>query len=254
MKLFKSGIKIQKKYIGFFTVVPLLLLTAIIKVPCPVCNGTGEISNTGMSNVSVVSIQDTLQSEVSFDNCLSYRVYTYNVVLTLKNTSLDVNAMGYVELGIVDNTTFKLLGVQSEVAVVPASQQVQNFFTVTYWLASELPASTSMVANIDLSNSPCVVCDGTGKVSLNQWLLAKLHKTQITQTQLIYATPLDVSTPPDVDTPEVLIGQEFSTDNWAEDNPALFVQWAIANPDLYQQWLVENPDSPLIQLVSAATS
>jgi hypothetical protein len=36
----KIKLKFQKKYLAFFTLVPILAATAFIQVPCPVCGGT----------------------------------------------------------------------------------------------------------------------------------------------------------------------------------------------------------------------
>ena len=34
----------QKKYIAFFSVIPLLLITGLVQVVCPVCEGSGYVS------------------------------------------------------------------------------------------------------------------------------------------------------------------------------------------------------------------
>jgi len=36
--------RFQKKYMAFFTVVPLLVLTGLIQMECPVCEGSGYVS------------------------------------------------------------------------------------------------------------------------------------------------------------------------------------------------------------------
>ncbi len=217
MKFNKSCFKLQKKYLAFFTLVPLMVLTALVKVPDPVCSGTGKISNNGMSTVTVLKIDSSLQARAEYDACLSYRVYTYNVIVTLQNSAKERDANGYLAMGIVDSKTGKLLGTQPVLAVVPASQQVQNFFTVTFYLKSDPPGDTRIVAGIDNNDQKCQVCEGTGKVTLNAWMLAKFQKSAYTNVQTVKAQTFEV---PEVSlSPEELMGQEWVTDQWILEHP-----------------------------------
>ena len=217
VKFFSSHFRIQKKYIGFFTVVPLLILTAIIRVPDPVCDGAGEISNTGMSTVTVLKIDSSLVSSGQYDACLSFRVFTYNVVVTLQNSAKEVTGNGYLLVALIDNKTGKVLGSQPVIATVPPMQQVQNFFTVTFYLGSDPPGETRVVAATKTDAQPCQVCGGTGKVSLNALLLAKFQKTAYAQVQLVQAMTI---TQPDVSlSPEELLGMEGTTDQWYIEHP-----------------------------------
>src|SRR5450759_58186 len=110
--MLKNNFKVQKKYLAFGVIVPMLLATAFIKVPCPVCKGTGNISSTGMENVTIVSESFTLKTTGDVHGCVEYRAYVYDVVLTLKNASIDKDAVGYVMLGLVDSNDSKLLATQ----------------------------------------------------------------------------------------------------------------------------------------------
>jgi hypothetical protein len=217
VKLFRSHFRIQKKYIGFFTVVPLMILTAVIKVPDPVCGGTGYISNTGMSTVSVLQVDSSLVSSSQYDACLSYRLYTYNVVVTLQNSAKAVDANGYLLVALIDVKTGKVLGSEPVVAVVPAMQQVQNFFNVTFYLGSDPPGQTQVVAAVKTDAQVCQVCGGSGRVSLNALLLAQFQKTAYTKVQLVQA--VDITQPETSLSPEELMGMEGNTDQWYLEHP-----------------------------------
>ena len=85
--MIKNIFRAKKKYLAFFTVVPLLLITAVVKVPCPICGGTGVISNTGMSQVRIINIASTVQDIHVMEGCLNYRIYNVEVKVTLQNDS-----------------------------------------------------------------------------------------------------------------------------------------------------------------------
>src|SRR5512137_2304011 len=118
--MFKSLPKLQKKHLAFFTIVPLLLTTALLKVPCPVCEGKGTVSNTGMNNVRVIDVASTIQDIYVMDTCLNYRIYEVDVTVTLQNDSSKQGARGFVRLVLIDNTRGKMLDDQIVVAEVPA--------------------------------------------------------------------------------------------------------------------------------------
>lgn len=218
MKIFKSDIKLNRKYIGFFSVVPLLLLTAVIKVPCPICDGTGQISSDGMGTVSIINIDYSLQSVSDYDNaCQVWHLYTYNIVLTLQNSSATQDAQGYIELGVIDTATGLVLGEQDVLATVPASQEVQNFFTTIFQLNDSITSGAQIEALVEKNNQTCKVCGGTGKVALNAWLVAELEKQQLSKIQQVSVVP--VILPTTTLSPEEDIGQEYSTDQWIQEHP-----------------------------------
>jgi hypothetical protein len=119
-------------------------------------------------------------------------------------------------MGIVDTKTGKQLATAPVFVTVPANQQVQNFFTTTFNLNSDIPTTTDMTALVELGNQPCSVCKGTGKVTLNEWLLAKFQKNAFSEVQQVATTPF---IQPDPIWPEAQIGQEYSYDQWAAEHP-----------------------------------
>ncbi len=58
----KVKLKIQKRYVAFFTVVPLLLQLAVVQAPLPCFGGTGSIYNNRMGQVAIVKVDSSLQS------------------------------------------------------------------------------------------------------------------------------------------------------------------------------------------------
>ena len=87
--MIKKIFKLQKKHLAFFTIVPLLLTTAVIRVPCPVCEGKGTVSNTGMNTVRVIDVASTIKDVYVMDTCLNYRIYNVDVKVTLQNDSTE---------------------------------------------------------------------------------------------------------------------------------------------------------------------
>ena len=105
MAMFKR-IRLQKKYIAFLTVVPLLLSTALIQVECPVCDGTGYVHSTpGMEDVELVDI-DSEEVEVIRDACGMFLLYHYVIDLEFKNQGYQ-DTIGYIKLVLVDFTEGK---------------------------------------------------------------------------------------------------------------------------------------------------
>jgi hypothetical protein len=207
--MLKNNFKVQKKYLAFGVIVPMLLATAFIKVPCPVCKGTGNISSTGMENVTIVSESFTLKTTGDVHGCVEYRAYVYDVVLTLKNASIDSNipdkdAMGYVMLGLVDSKDSKLLATQYSVVVVPKNAQNTVAFTTTFTTSLDSPAATNVTAETVNTTKLCPVCGGTGKISLNRLPLVNLMNKSFTagqQIDLPNLSPIGADSPWDTSNP-----------------------------------------------------
>ncbi len=181
--------KMQKKHLAFFTIVPLLALTAFIKVPCPVCGGTGQISSTGMEDVHIINL-DTKEVSIFQAGCDSYRVYQYDIKLTLENWG-EHDAGGYVNLILVDYQTGKVLDDTAFTVVeVPAKTSVEHTTTSYFSMMTtvDMPNRTTVAAQVLKSNVPCKACEGTGKVALNSWALSKNLKDAFVESQRV-ATP-----------------------------------------------------------------
>ena len=212
----KSNFRIQKKHLAFFTVVPLLLATALVRVPCPVCNGTGSISNTGMDQVRVMNVTSSLKDTYLLEGCLNYRIYNFNVTVTLQNDSPDRNAKGFVILVLVDKDKSRKLDEQLVVGEVPARSSIETSYTVSFLTMVDDPIGAAVDAGVLKGAVTDQVCGGTGKVALNSWPLYQATVNSLVETQRIEVNfqPREL-TPSEI---EELIGQEGSTDQWYEEH------------------------------------
>jgi hypothetical protein len=168
---------------AFFTVVPLMLATAIIRVPCPECGGTGVVSSTGMSNVSVIHLAYSTQVN-PISGCDNYLAYATSVDLILVNTGTD-NANGYVTLALQDYKTGKVITTQDVTVDVPSGDQVEYNFNVVFQVYIDNPPVTNVMAEVDSSNVPCKACDGRGTIPLNSWPFVETMKNSLKATQRI---------------------------------------------------------------------
>ena len=192
---FWSGRKVQKRYVAFFAVVPLLFLLAFIKVPCPVCDGTGEISTTGMGDVAVIHVDASLTSVGTVEGCVNFVAYYYKVVLTLQNRDTKIDANGYIQLGLVDYKTSKLLSSQYVLVSVPANMQLTTTFNTTFTVGVDAPVTTNVTANLILANAKCLACSGTGEVALNQLPLLKAIEETYVKEQQVAVYPIEAMAP-----------------------------------------------------------
>lgn len=214
----RINFRLQKKYFAFFTIVPLLLVTAVVKVPCPVCDGTGDISSTGMGQVTILKTDSSLVSVGDVQGCLNYRVYVYNVVVTLQNAGI-VDGAGYVRVGLIDYTTSRVLATQYNQVYVPAKTQASNAFQSVFTVALDSPTTTLVQAETVLTSTECKACSGTGKVALNNLLFARGLKKSILESQRVAVSAYTPQIINPGDMPEELVGQEGNTDWWYIEHP-----------------------------------
>jgi len=196
---------IQLKYIAFFSIIALLSITAAIKVPCPVCGGTGEVSKAiGMENVRIVDIKYK-QTFLNMDFCLGYILYKYNVSLTLSNSGSE-DAVGWVKVVLkgkyegpeaVSNVyDVKYIGIE-----IPAMKTVNDTFNVWFQTAYDVPLAYSVDAMVEEGAVECLACDGSGSIRSNAWFVANGLKgslEQVTRTEQEFEPPPWVEpTPPE---------------------------------------------------------
>ena len=217
-KWIKEKIRVKKQYFAFFTVVPLLLLLAVIKTPCPLCDGKGVISSTGMGEVTIIKVDSSLQEVGSIEGCINYIVYTYNIMLTLQNNSKTQDATGYVRLGLVNYKTSSLLASQYSLVTVPANMQIQTVSTTQFMIGLNSPTTTQVTAEVVLDEAQCKACGGTGKVSLNYQPLVNGMKKSFAKVQRIAVAP---AIPPAImeDLAHEYDAQAYNTDQWILEHP-----------------------------------
>ena len=178
-----SKFRIQKRYIAFFTLVPILALTAIIKTPCPVCDGEGIVASSSMDEVEIIKV--TSQEKTRFlAGCDSYRIYQYEVNIVFENHSHE-EAAGWINFYLIDFTTGKLLDTQFAIAEVDPQSATENVFTVYFSTSAMIdqPKITEVQAKINKGDVPCKACKGTGKVAINSWPLINEMKDTYVEIQ-----------------------------------------------------------------------
>ena len=221
-----QGHKVQKRYVAFFVAVPLLFLLAFIKVPCPICDGTGIISTTGMGQVAVTHVDATLKSVGVVSGCVNFISYNYDVALTLQNKDEQLDANGYVKLGLVDYKTSKLLSSQYVLVSVPANMEITTTFSTTFSVGVDAPITTRVTAEVILNNAPCQACNGTGKVALNNApLLRAMKKAYAMEQQQVSVYSITAPAPIAVVSDE-WYGTEGSitADEWIAQHPGTVEQ------------------------------
>ena len=186
----KSKLKFQKKVLAFFGIVPLLISTALIQAPCPVCGGTGVISSTGMAEVTLISDPTFALRTTWLVTCNTYRVYQMDVTLTLQNAGKD-DANGFVSLDLIDVASGKVLDAENVIVEVGAGTIAEQTVVATFIVAAvdDPQQAVHIVAIVRDGNVACKACGGTGKVALNAWPLYNSIKASFKQTE-IYEIPM----------------------------------------------------------------
>ena len=186
--------RFKKKYFTFLTIVPLLAITAVISVPCPVCDGTGVVNS--LPNTEMVSILE-LDSEKLLGSgvpCGAYIVYKYKVSIKLLNEASE-NAQGWLEILLV-NTNLEegnnLLDTQYVQINIPAEAVVTNKYDVSFGTVMVFQEGLDVRAEVVEGNVPDLICDGTGRISVNTWPLIngfKEHFSEVVQESQPYHPP-----------------------------------------------------------------
>lgn len=162
--------------IAFLTVVPLLMVTALIPVDCPVCEGDGFLSSMpGIENVKLTNIQSN-EKEIIRDACSMYLMYNYDIILSLTNEGPDT-AVGFVKLVLVDLSEGKALDTQYVDVEIPGKTSLDVAYNVWFETGLYEPLKTKVNAEVLIGEVPDKTCNGTGKVSLNTLFLADSLKS-----------------------------------------------------------------------------
>lgn len=174
-------LRFKKKYFAFLTVVPLLAITAMITVPCPVCDGTGVVNSlpdTEMVSILEIDADQLLGSGVP---CGAYIVYKYGVAIRLLNEGSE-NAEGWLEIRLINanNVDNPILDTQYVQINIPAEAVVSNEYVVSFGTVLVFQEGLEVQAEVVEGNVPDLICDGTGRISLNTWPLINGFKEQFT--------------------------------------------------------------------------
>ena len=166
-----------KYYFIFPVLVVALFGTSLIKVPCPVCGGTGSLSQSvGMQDVQVVSVDARILGSIQ-DACTGYIVTHADPIIRVNNVGTET-AKGYLVLNLIDSESGQTLFSQ-DLAITAGPNTVtvlQSEIAFAYNTLDTPPADLDIQAEVLLDNISCVACGGSGKVSLSTYLLTKSYK------------------------------------------------------------------------------
>jgi hypothetical protein len=169
MTIFKK-FEVKKKYIVFFTFVPLIFAVSSLKLDCPIDGGTGYLeAMPGMVNVQITDSEFD-EKYVVREVCGAYTSYKYDAVLSLENKGSEV-AEGWIKFILKDRKKGTIMDIQYLAVQIPANSAIESTYTI--WFQSGLyeVGSTDVVPEVVTDQIECAISDGTGKVALNTWLL-----------------------------------------------------------------------------------
>ncbi len=165
----------------FLAVVPLLLATALIRVPCPVCHGVGTISESqNMDDIYIMSV-DSMIFGYTKDACSMYVLVKSRPQVYVSNRGEEV-AKGWLKMDLIDIRTEQVLAVQFLAIEVSANSfSILNYPLAFGYYSAEDPGDMDIKASILNDNAPDIACDGHGTVPLNAYPLINAFKERLVQ-------------------------------------------------------------------------
>ena len=177
-------IKIQKKYIAFFVIVPLLIATAFVGLPCPVCDGTGTVSSTGTTGVQIKKL-NYRETSTYIAACEVYRAYLFHIDVDLDNTSETDTAEGWIAFNLVASGAGTIIDTKYGLISLKPMESGTYGFDATFFVDFSVDESnatyiTAQVIKGDVADN---ACNGTGRVSLNEFFLKQYLSDSYTSEQ-----------------------------------------------------------------------
>ncbi len=183
--------RFHKKYIAFFFVVPVLTITSMININCPVCGGDGVISGMpAMENVKLIGIESR-EIDTVRDACSSFLMYNYDIKLSLVNEGKDT-AVGFLKMFLMDFTQGKVLDIQYTVVEIPGETSLDIVYNIWFETGLDEKLKTMVNATVLTGDVPDLTCNGTGKISLNTWPLINQLKNsfqEVTRAERPFTSP-----------------------------------------------------------------
>jgi hypothetical protein len=183
--------RFHKKYIAFFFVVPVLTITSMININCPVCGGDGVISGMpAMENVKLIGIESR-EIDTVRDACSSFLMYNYDIKLSLVNEGKDT-AVGFLKMFLMDFTQGKVLDIQYTVVEIPGETSLDIVYNIWFETGLDEKLKTMVNATVLTGDVPDLTCNGTGKIPLNTWPLTNQLKNsfqEVTRAERPFTSP-----------------------------------------------------------------
>ena len=174
---------LSKPKLYFLAIAPLLLATALIKVECPVCYGEGSVvGSVGMDRIHIVSTESRIIDSIQ-DACTGYIVTQARPIITVFNVATE-SAEGWLELTLVNADTGDKLATRHVPVTISGESTVvlNSLLAFAFYSADIPPENLEIVAEplTDTVDDP--VCNGSGRVSINTYFLAKAFKDRLVST------------------------------------------------------------------------
>jgi hypothetical protein len=167
-----------KKYIAFFGITGIVLITTFIKVPCPVCDGIGTVSTAvGMENVFLFSLQTDLKY-ANPDFCMGYTLYEYDIDMSLTNSGAE-KATGWIKLVLKDTYRGDILDMRYVPVEIPKEATVGSSFTTWFTTPYDVSQEVTVDATVEFGGVKDLTCSGTGSLPLNISFMAGAIKSSL---------------------------------------------------------------------------
>lgn len=177
--------RFQKKYIAFLTIIPLLAVTSLFQVECPVCEGTGYMeSMPAMEHVEITNAESE-ELYVTREICELFIAYKYNIILILKNNGPE-DVEGWVKLVLKEYAKGRVMDIQYLSVAIPGESAIEATYTVWFGTGLDVPGRTDVFAEVVTGEIPDETCSGGGKVSLNTWLLVNGFKDKFKEVVRVH--------------------------------------------------------------------
>jgi hypothetical protein len=170
-----------KKYIAFFGITSVVLITSLVKVPCPVCEGTGIVSRAvGMDKVFLFDFNASLQFS-NPDFCMGYSTYEYGIDMSLTNSGTE-KASGWIKLVLKNVSEGYPLDIRHVPVEIEQGSTVKSHFTTWFMTTYSVSQNVTVDATIELFGVEDRMCSGTGSLPLNLSFVARTIKSSLLRT------------------------------------------------------------------------
>jgi len=163
-------LRINKKSIAFFAIVPVLIGVSLVQMPCPICDGSGHVSvMPGMENVHIMNVEGSQITAVQ-NICEMFTLFQYDMSVKVTNTSHE-EVHGWLKLVLRDYAKGAMLDRQYVSVHVPAEATADISFKVWFRTGIDVPLTIDAHAEQVTDDIQDDVCNGTGRLPLNMWLV-----------------------------------------------------------------------------------
>jgi len=127
-----------------------------------------------MENVEITNAESD-ELYITREICEAFIAYKYDIKLTLKNNSPE-DAEGYIKLVLKEYAKGRVMDIQYLSVAIPGESAIEATYTVWFGTGLDVPGQTDIYAEVVTGEIPDDTCNGSGKVSLNTWLLVNGFK------------------------------------------------------------------------------